>query len=81
MSPGCSVHELDTAGVCRRCGTRVTIRYLDLGQNHPSTVTTVTRLIGVPVCPDLIDWWALGEADNLRGHVVRAFFWLIRWWR
>ena len=42
---------------------------------------TTTRLIGVPICPDLLDFAALGETDNLRGRVVRAFFWLIRWWK
>lgn len=46
-----------------------------------SISTTNVRLVGVPICPDLLDYHALGEADNLRGRVVRAFFWLIRWWR
>lgn len=39
-----------------------------------------TRLIGVPICPDLLDHAALGAADNLRGCVVRSFFWLLRLW-
>jgi len=32
------------------------------------------------VCPDLLRYEQIGEADNLRGHVVRAFFWLMRAW-
>lgn len=39
-----------------------------------------TKLIGVPICPDLLGYVDLGEADNLRGRVVRAFFWLLRLW-
>jgi hypothetical protein len=49
--------------------------------NWPNeTTTTLTRLIGVPICPDLLDYSALGEADNLRGRIVRGFFWLLRFW-
>jgi hypothetical protein len=39
-----------------------------------------THLIGVPICPDLLRHELLGEADCARGHVVRAFFWLMRFW-
>ena len=39
-----------------------------------------TKLIGVPICPDLLCYSDIGAADSLRGRVVRAFFWLIRWW-
>lgn len=47
----------------------------------PPTVTrTSSKLIGVPICPDLLSYADLGAADNLRGRVVRAFFWLIRRW-
>jgi hypothetical protein len=38
------------------------------------------RLHASPLCPDMIEWRDLGDADNLRGRVVRAFFWLMRWW-
>jgi len=46
-----------------------------------SNTTTLTKLVGVPICPDLLSFDELGEADNFRGRVVRTFFWLIRWWR
>jgi len=39
-----------------------------------TTETTGMRLIGVPICPDLLDFSALGEADNLRGRIIRIFF-------
>lgn len=42
---------------------------------------TTCRLVGVPFCPDLLRWKDIGVADNLRGHVVRGFFWLMRTWR
>ena len=32
------------------------------------------------VCPDLLRYEQIGVADNMRGHVVRAFFWLMRAW-
>jgi len=32
------------------------------------------------LCPDLLGYEQIGEADNLRGRVVRAFFWLLRFW-
>jgi hypothetical protein len=42
--------------------------------------TNGVRLITIPACPDLLDYSAIGEADNLRGRVVRVFFWLMRAW-
>ena len=33
------------------------------------------------ICPDLLRYEDIGAADNLRGRVVRAFFWLMRWWK
>jgi hypothetical protein len=42
--------------------------------------TVGVRIIGVPICPDLLDYSAIGAADNWRGRVVRAFFWLMRAW-
>lgn len=38
------------------------------------------RLVTIPLCPDLLDYELIGEADNLRGRVVRAFFWIMRAW-
>lgn len=40
----------------------------------------VTRIVTIPLCPDLLRYDDLGAADNLRGRVVRAFFWLMRFW-
>lgn len=42
----------------------------------------VGSLTGTPsaLCPDLLRYEQIGEADGLRGRVVRAFFWLMRWW-
>ncbi len=31
-------------------------------------------------CPDLLRYEQIGEADTLRGRVVRTFFWLLRRW-
>lgn len=33
------------------------------------------------LCPDLLRYEQLGQADGWRGRVVRAFFWLLRAWR
>lgn len=38
------------------------------------------RIVTIPLCPDLLRYDQLGEADNLRGRVVRVFFWLMRVW-
>ena len=32
------------------------------------------------LCPDLLHYQQIGVADNWRGRVVRAFFWLMRAW-
>jgi hypothetical protein len=40
------------------------------------TVTSANQV----VCPDRLDHTKIGEADNLRGRVVRAFFFLMRLW-
>lgn len=42
--------------------------------------TNVTELVGIPLCPDLLRYEQMGEADRLRGRIVRGFFWLLRWW-
>ncbi len=36
--------------------------------------TTITKLVGVPFCPDLLSIEDMGEADGWRGQVVRGFF-------
>lgn len=53
----------------------------EAGYMLPSQTSATVRLVGHPICPDLLDYDALGEADNVRGRVVRAFFWLMRLWR
>lgn len=42
--------------------------------------TAGSRVLVCPVCPDLLDYAAIGAADNWRGRVVRAFFWIMRAW-
>jgi hypothetical protein len=32
------------------------------------------------LCPDLLRYEQIGAADNARGRVVRAFFWIMRAW-
>ena len=39
------------------------------------------QMVGVPFCPDLLRYEQIGAADNLRGRVVRMFFWLMRGWK
>lgn len=31
-------------------------------------------------CPDVVDLLDFGEADSLRGRVVRGFMWLMEFW-
>jgi len=38
------------------------------------------RWTGDVICPDLLCLEQLGEADNLRGRLVRAFFRLLDCW-
>lgn len=35
---------------------------------------------GGPICPDLLRYEQIGEADGWRGRIVRAFFWLLQAW-
>jgi hypothetical protein len=55
-------------------------------EGHPATpfvwtpTSGTTRFVGLPLCPDLLCFEDLGVADTLRGRVVRAVFWLLRWW-
>ena len=32
------------------------------------------------LCPDLLRYEQIGEADGWRGRLVRAFFWLLQVW-
>ena len=38
---------------------------------------TVISITPLPLCPDLFGLHCLGEADGLRGRIVRAFAWLM----
>lgn len=51
-----------------------------LSYTMTSTKTAGTRILVVPICPDLLDYSAIGAADNLRGKVVRLFFYVMRIW-
>lgn len=61
---------------------------MNVRYDHATVTTTLdvqrsggmTRLIGVPICPDLLRYDQIGEADGMRGRVVRLFFWLMRAW-
>ena len=44
-----------------------------------TTTVNITKLIGVPFCPDLLSIDDMGEADNWRGYVVRGFFTVLNW--
>ena len=48
---------------------------------EPVPTVASTRMVTIPICPDLLRYDQLGEADNLRGRAVRAFFWIMRAWR
>lgn len=68
---------------CAHCwvpATNVTIKTLTLNGELMQN-TSGSKLVGVPFCPDLLRYEDIGAADNMRGRVVRAFFWLMRWWR
>lgn len=44
------------------------------------TFTWGTLVTPEHLCPDLLRYEQIGAADNLRGRVVRAFFWAMRVW-
>jgi hypothetical protein len=46
----------------------------------PTTSSTITKLYTVPICPDHLSYEDFGVADCRRGRVIRAFFWLLRFW-
>jgi hypothetical protein len=54
----------------------------DLRIDHLELTTTSNqvRMVGVPICPDLLRFDQLGEADGWRGRLVRGFFWLLKLW-
>ncbi len=45
------------------------------------TITLGTFVSPDALCPDLLRYEQIGAADNWRGRVVRAFFWIMRAWR
>jgi len=56
------------------------IHWLTAGEGTILSTTRVWTGNRVYLCPDLLDHRRIGAADNPRGHVVRAFFWLMRAW-
>ncbi len=50
-----------------------------LGDGCVYPTTTTIRLIGVPICPDLLTIDKIGEADTLHGRMVRGFFIVLSW--
>ena len=53
--------------------------WTDGGPDYPN-VTLGTFVTPDHLCPDLLRYGQIGAADNLRGHVVRGFFWVMRVW-
>lgn len=47
---------------------------------HPHLPPEYNTAASSAICPDLLSTRDLGEADNLRGRVVRRFFWLMDFW-
>ena len=49
---------------------------------HPASWLAWSQSTANPsaLCPDLLRYEQIGEADNWRGRVVRWFFWLMRAW-
>ncbi len=41
--------------------------------------TTVSKILGVPICPDLLSIDDMGEADGWRGQLIRGFFIVLSW--
>lgn len=50
------------------------------GSVAPPPTLNPIQMVGVPLCPDLLRYELIGEADGWRGRIVRAFFWLLRAW-
>jgi hypothetical protein len=46
----------------------------------PYPETSGTLLTSEHLCPDLLRYEQIGEADGWRGRTVRGFFWLMRAW-
>lgn len=55
-------------------------QFYTIYRNDEPITTTGTRIVFAPICPDLLDYKMIGVADNWRGRVVRAFFWVMRLW-
>lgn len=63
------------SGACGCLGGRVWINGVEVSSTTRATLVTPEYL-----CPDLLRYEQIGAADNLRGRVVRAFFWAMRAW-
>lgn len=50
-------------------------------QPWPAEQGGPVTIVNTAICPDLLRYEQIGEADNLRGRVVRAFFHALRLWR
>lgn len=46
-----------------------------------STITMGTFVTPNALCPDLLRYENIGEANGWRGRIVRGFFWLMQIWR
>lgn len=69
--------QCEQAATTGQIGT--TINYIDFGGQPQQvslagTADTTVRLVGVPICPDLLTIDYLGEADSWRGHLIRGLF-------
>jgi hypothetical protein len=60
-------------------GGRVGNLEIRLGDGCVFPTTTTVRLIGVPICPDLLTIDKIGEADTWRGALIRGFFTVLSW--
>jgi hypothetical protein len=56
-------------------------RDLQMMDNIWSPVTLGTFVSPDALCPDLLRYEQIGAADNWRGRVVRAFFFVMKLWR
>ncbi len=69
----------EAADALARANAALPSIYDFIGQ--PATITSSTvHLVGVPLCPDLLTYAEIGQADGLRGRVIRGFFWLMQVW-
>lgn len=55
-------------------------RRREIGRTEWTVLDFPGKLVGIPLCPDLLTYSDIGAADTWRGRVVRVFFWVMRWW-